>query len=95
MDKLSSQISSEVDLKAHIELYPELYENLAIDALEERLEMLSYACYINIGCDVDECDCDSDCGTDCTGYCDLDCVGDNICGFFYCSEDSDDCQTDS
>lgn len=59
MDKLSSQISSEVDLKAHIASYPELYEDLAVDALEERLEM---DCLINY-CGAHEVE------DPCVGYC--------------------------
>ncbi|MYC15315.1 MAG: hypothetical protein F4Y39_16460 [Gemmatimonadetes bacterium] len=50
MDKLSVPISSEADLKEHIASFPELYEDLAIDALEERLEMF---CLINWDCPED------------------------------------------
>ena len=39
MAQLSSRITSESDLKAHIASYPELYEDLVVDALEDRLEM--------------------------------------------------------
>ena len=56
MAKLSSQISSEADLKEHIASYPELYEDLAVDVLEERLEMYTYACYIECFIEVGECD---------------------------------------
>lgn len=52
MANLSSHISSEPDLKAHIESYPELYEDLAVDILEERLEM---GCIVNYG----SCNCDN------------------------------------
>lgn len=55
MDKLSFQISSEADLKAHIASYPELYEDLAIEALEGRLEMF---CLVHYGCNED---CEEDC----------------------------------
>ncbi len=54
MDKFSSLISSEADLKEHIASYPELYEDLAVDALEERLEM---SCGIQF-CDEFCLDCD-------------------------------------
>ena len=59
MTQLTSRISSEADLKAHIASYPELYEDLAVDALEDRLEM---GCFINYGCECDELD-------QCHGYC--------------------------
>lgn len=51
MAKLASHISSETDLKAHIASYPELYEDLAVDALEDRLEMWCI-------CDQFSCLCD-------------------------------------
>ena len=75
MDKLSPHMSSETDLKAHIVSYPELYEDLAVDVLEERLEMYTYACYIECfiekeqsctcesegDCPNKECNCETDC----------------------------------
>ena len=68
MANSSSSISSEFDLKAHIASYPELYEDLAVDVLEERLEMwcwvdhcLTDDCTINI-CGVD--DDNGGCGID-------------------------------
>ena len=64
MDKLSSQISSEADLKSHIGSYPELYEDLAVDALEERLEMfciIDYSCECDGGYEPPPCE-EFDCG---------------------------------
>ena len=60
--------------KEIVSLNPELYEDLSIEQLEERLEMV---CIINYGCSVD-CNCNADvdvpiCGCDvfsCT--CNLD-----------------------
>ena len=68
MAKLSSLMSSEADLRAHIASYPELYEDLSVDALEDRLEMscgiefcVTDFCVVNI-CGVDEND----------GFCGID-----------------------
>ena len=60
MAKKSSHILSEFDLKAHIASYPELYEDLAVDVLEERLEMVCGIdlCWVNDNsedCNVDLC----------------------------------------
>ncbi len=84
MAKLSFHISSEADLKAHIASYPELYEDLAVDALEDRLEMSDLAAYICIG--YVECVCD-----DCCAY--TPCVVD-VCG---CDSfvDCEDCPSNS
>ena len=75
MTQLTSRISSEADLKAHIASYPELYEDLAVDALEERLEMW---CFIN------------SCGADDGGHCFIDICGidlSNNCGADVCGTD--------
>ena len=88
MTQLTSRISSEADLKAHIASYPELYEDLAVDALEDRLEMW---CLINFcGCN-DACGCDGACGCDdaCVPYI---CEVNNTCG----AHNSDpECPSDS
>ena len=58
MTQLTSRISSEADLRAHIASYPELYEDLAVDALEDRLEMSNmsaYICCVDIPCVCDDC----------------------------------------
>lgn len=68
MANLPSHISSEIGLKAHIASYPELYEDLAIEVLEERLEMscgIQFCDEFCLECEVCLTDwCVDICGTD-------------------------------
>ncbi len=65
---MSSPVSSEADLKAHIASYPELYEDLAVDVLEERLEMWCVCDSLECICDEFECICDE-----------FECICDDLC----------------
>ena len=77
---------SEADLRAHIASYPELYEDLAIEDLEERLEMncgTDYCVADGWSCVLNICGTDSDNGED-----------DPTCWVDICATDEGDCSVD-
>lgn len=66
---------TEVELTEYISANPELFSDLSVEELEERLELLCIFDYCGIDCDQLTCpsDCEELCGAQCS------CQGD-ICG---------------